>query len=111
MSEQNKALVLNFIHCVNVRDWEGLRTLLAPHFVRHSQSAGDPEVRSADELVSFLKNECITFPDAQETVLDLVAEGQRLQRVLAFSAPSWGVWARIHRPAKYSLRPPSRFIA
>jgi len=78
MSEQNKALVLNFIHCVNVRDWEGLRRLLAPHFVRHSQSAGDPEVRSADELVSFLKNECITFPDAQETVLDLVAEGQKV---------------------------------
>ena len=52
--------------------------LLTPHFVRHSNAGGDPEVRSAAELITFLKNECVAFPDAQETVLDLVAEGEKV---------------------------------
>lgn len=78
MFEQNKTLIRSFINSVNARDWESVRLLLAPHFVRHSNAGGDPEVRSADELITFLKNECATFPNAQETLLDLVAEGERV---------------------------------
>jgi len=78
MSEQNKTLIRSFINAVNSRDWENLRILLAPRFVRHSYAAGDPEVRSADELIDYLRNECATFPDAQETLLDLVAEGEKV---------------------------------
>ena len=78
MSEQNKTLIRSFINAVNSRDWENLRILLAPGFVRHSSAAGDPEVRSADELIDYLRNECATFPDAQETLLDLVAEGEKV---------------------------------
>jgi predicted ester cyclase len=37
---------------------------------------GPREVRSAEELITYLKGEYITFPDAEETVLDLVAEGE-----------------------------------
>jgi len=78
MFEQNKTLIRSFINSVNSRDWENLRMLLAAHFVRHSYAAGDPEVRSADELIDFLRNECTTFPDAQETLLDLVAEDEKV---------------------------------
>jgi len=78
MFEQNKTLISSFINSVNARDWESLRMLLAPDFVRHSNAAGDPEVHSANELIAFLKNEYASFPDAQETVLDLVAEGERV---------------------------------
>lgn len=62
MSEQNKTLIRGFLNSVNSRDWENLRMLLAPHFVRHSCAAGDPEVRSADELIDFLRNECTVEP-------------------------------------------------
>jgi steroid delta-isomerase-like uncharacterized protein len=78
MSEQNKKLVRNLIYSVNSRDWESLRMLLTQHFIRHSNAGGDPEVCSAAELITFLKNECVAFPDAQETVLDLVAEGEKV---------------------------------
>jgi predicted ester cyclase len=78
MSETNKAVIRSFVSAVNARNWDNLRMLLVPQFVRHSSAGGAPEVRSAEELITYLKNEYVTFPDAEETVLDLVAEGQRV---------------------------------
>jgi predicted ester cyclase len=76
MSETKKAVIRSFVKSVNAQDWDSLRNLLVPHFVRHSNAGGVPEVRSAEELITFLKNEYVTFPDAEETLLDLVAEGE-----------------------------------
>jgi len=75
MSEANKAVLRDFVESVNTQNWDRLRSLLDPHFVRHS-NAGGTEIRSAEELISYLKNEYATFPDAEETLLDLVAEGE-----------------------------------
>jgi predicted ester cyclase len=74
MSEPNKAVIRSFVNSVNTRNWDSLRILLVPHFIRHSNAGGAPEVRSAEELITYLKNEYVTFPDAEETLLDLVAE-------------------------------------
>ena len=76
MSETNKAVIRSFVSAVNNHNWDHLRMLLVPDFVRHSNAGGVPEVRSAEELITYLKNEYVTFPDAEETVLDLVAEGE-----------------------------------
>src|SRR5271169_1033582 len=76
MSETNKAVIRSFVSAMNTQNWDSLRILLVPHFVRHSNAGGVPEVRSAEALITYLKNEYITFPDAQETLLDLVAEGE-----------------------------------
>lgn len=76
MSETNKAMIRSFVDSVNTHSWDSLRILLAPHFIRHSNAAGVPEVRSAEEFITYLKNEYVTFPDAEETLLDLVAEGE-----------------------------------
>jgi steroid delta-isomerase-like uncharacterized protein len=78
MSEANKAVIHSFVKSVNAQDWDSLRKLVVPQFVRHSNAGGEPEVRSAEELITFLKNEYVTFPDAEETLLDLVAEGARV---------------------------------
>jgi steroid delta-isomerase-like uncharacterized protein len=78
MSDRNKAVIRKFIESVNTKNWDGLRTLLAPHFVRHSNAAGAPEPHSAEELITWLQNESIAFPDAAETLLDLVAEGEQV---------------------------------
>jgi predicted ester cyclase len=78
MSEENKSLVRSFVDAVNAQDWSRVRDLVAPDFTRHSAAAGEPEVRSAEELVAFLQAEFATFPDATEALLDLVAEGDRV---------------------------------
>lgn len=76
--EQSKLIVRAFADAVNARNWARVTELLAPDFRRHSNAAGGPAVRSADELVAFLKAECIAFPDAREAILDLVAEADKV---------------------------------
>lgn len=78
MSAANKAVVRAFVEAVNAQDWPRVIDLLAPDFTRHSAAAGEPQVRSAKDLVAFLQAEFVTFPDATETLVDLVAEGDRV---------------------------------
>jgi steroid delta-isomerase-like uncharacterized protein len=78
MSEQNKSLVRAFVDAINAQDWQRALGLLASDFKRHSTAAGEPAVKSAKELVAFLQAEFDTFPDACETLLDLVAEGDKV---------------------------------
>lgn len=78
MSERNKSLVRAFVDAINSQDWQRVLGLLASDFKRHSTAAGEPGVNSADELVAFLQAEFTTFPDAFETLLDLVEEGDKV---------------------------------
>jgi steroid delta-isomerase-like uncharacterized protein len=78
MSAANKAVVRAFVEAVNAQDWPRVIDLLAPDFTRHSAAAGEPQVRSAKDLVAFLQAEFATFPDAKETLVDLVAEVDRV---------------------------------
>lgn len=50
--------------------------MVAPHFVRHSCSA--PEIHSLDELKRYLRSEFEIFPGAQETIEDILAEGDKV---------------------------------
>lgn len=78
MSQENKRLVRSFVDAINVQDWPWVTSLVAADFTRHSTAAGEPGIRSAKELVAFLQAEFVTFPDASETLLDLVAEGEKV---------------------------------
>ncbi len=78
MPERNKSLVRAFVDAINAQDWQRVLGLLAVDFKRHSTAAGEPAVNSAKDLVAFLQAEFVTFPDACETLLDLVAEGDRV---------------------------------
>jgi len=78
MSQQNKSLVQAFVEAINAQDWPRVLTLLASDFTRHSTAAGEPGVRSSKDLVAFLQAEFATFPDATETLLDLVAERDKV---------------------------------
>ncbi|MBI2950248.1 MAG: ester cyclase [Verrucomicrobia bacterium] len=77
-TEQHKALVQAFVQAVNQQDWKRLDELVAPDFVRHSSTFGQPPIRSRDQLREFLVGEFGTFPDAQETIHFLVAEGDKV---------------------------------
>lgn len=50
--------------------------MVAPDFVRHSDAA--PGVRSREELIRYLRGEYETFPDARETIEDMVSEGSKI---------------------------------
>ncbi len=78
MSEQNKSLIRAFVEAINAQDWERVLGLLATDFKRHSTAAGEPAVNSAEGLVGFLQTEFVTFPDASESLLDLIAEGDKV---------------------------------
>jgi hypothetical protein len=66
MFETNKAVIRSFVDSVNTQNWDRLRILLSPNFIRHSNAAGTAEVRSAEELITYLKGEYVTFPDAEQ---------------------------------------------
>lgn len=78
VQEDSKSTVHAFVDAINTKDWARLRSVLAPDFKRHSVAAGEPGVRSAEDLIAFLLAEYATFPDAHETLLDLVAEGEKV---------------------------------
>lgn len=76
-------------------DWDALDELVAPDFVRHSTAAGSPGVSSRDELKRYPRAEYLAFPDAQETLLDLVAEADYLAiyRIAAGRiVEAWAEW-------------------
>ena len=89
-SEQNKGVVRAFVEAVNQKDWRRVEDLLAPDFVRHSSTFGQPQIRSRDQLREFLSGEAITFPDAHETVHFLVAEGDMVAVHSAFRGTQRG---------------------
>src|SRR5262249_5243809 len=86
----NKGVVRAFVAAINAQDWGRLDELVAPDFVRHSHAAGPQQVRSRDDLVTFLRGEFETFPDAQETLEDLVAEGDKVAARHTFRGPPRG---------------------
>jgi steroid delta-isomerase-like uncharacterized protein len=73
-----KQTVQAFINAINSQEWTRLDSLVATNFVRHSVAAGDPPVQSRSDLVMFLRREFENFPDTQETILDIFAEGEKV---------------------------------
>lgn len=67
-----------FVEAVNAQNWRALDKLIASNFVRHSEAGGQPGVQSRSDLVSFLRNEYQVFPDAHETIEDMIAEGDKV---------------------------------
>jgi steroid delta-isomerase-like uncharacterized protein len=76
-AEQNRAVVQAFVETINAQDWNGLDELVAREFIRHSRAAGS-EVRSREQLKAYFQREFETFPDAMETVEDLIVEGDKV---------------------------------
>jgi steroid delta-isomerase-like uncharacterized protein len=73
-----KQTIQAYVDAINCQDWTRLDSLVAPDFVRHSIAAGEPAVRSRADLADFLRREYETFPDAQEAILDIFAEGEKV---------------------------------
>lgn len=90
--EANKRVVRAFTEAVNRRDWDALDGLVAADFVRHSTAA--PGVSSRDDLKRYLRSEFAIFPDAYESVEDLVAERDRVAVRHSFRGTQTGPMGR-----------------
>jgi len=92
-TEANKQVVREFVDAINRQDWHRFEELVASDFVRHSNTYGQPPIRSRDQLRKFLAGEAGTFPDAHETVHFLVAEGDMVTVHSAFQGTARAAWA------------------
>lgn len=66
-----KTIVQAFVNAVN---WHAIETLVATGFTRHSIAASEIGVRSRLDLIKFLRSEYITFPDANEQIVAILGE-------------------------------------
>lgn len=77
-TEQNKAIVKRFNReCIEQTNSASFKELLAHDCVNHTAPAGTPN--GADSMVNFLSNILKPgFPDLKVTILDQVAEGDKV---------------------------------
>jgi len=86
----SKAVVRDMVDAVNAHNWERVGDLLAADVVRHSCTVGRPVVQGREQLVEFLKEELVAFPDAQEHIHFLFGEGDLVAARMGFRATQTG---------------------
>jgi len=79
--EQNKALVNSFGQASNARNFDAIRAMLVPEFVRHCQATPEVVVENREQFIEYLKADAKVFPDSRQTLQNIVAEGD----LVAFS--------------------------
>ena len=87
----SKAIVQAFVDAVNNQDWQAIETLVAANFARHSNAAGEIGVHSRLDLIKFLRAEYITFPDANEQIVDILGEGDKVAVRMRFRGTQAGI--------------------
>ncbi len=73
--EQNKAMVRAFGEASNAKNFDAIRAMLVPGFVRHSQATPDVVVQNSEQFIEYLKADATMFPDSRQTLQNIVAEG------------------------------------
>ena len=73
---QNKALVHQFADRINARDLEGALTHLDPNHIEHAVMPAMPS--GAEAVRAFFSRLFAGFPDVQTTILDTIAEGDKV---------------------------------
>jgi steroid delta-isomerase-like uncharacterized protein len=74
--EENKALVHTFADQINARDLEAALTLFGPNHLEHAAYPGMPA--GVEAVRAFFSMLFAGFPDAQTTILDTIAEGDKV---------------------------------
>lgn len=88
--ENNKATVTAFLLAISEQEWATLDALVAEDVVRRSRTYGQPQIRGRSQLIEFLKAEAMTFPDANQKILYLVAEEEKVAAALQFTGTQKG---------------------
>ena len=72
MSEQNKAVIRDFLDAINKQDLERLGQFLAPTFVWHGRSLG--EIEGVEPFKEMVRSFYAAMPDLNVQIDDLIAE-------------------------------------
>lgn len=90
-SESNKQLVRQFTETLNAADWDGLDSLVAPDFRRHSQATtASPELTSREAFKRLQQQFLASFPDQRVTIDVLVAEGDKVAAYATYAGTNTG---------------------
>lgn len=78
--EENREIIRRVIkEGVNEHRLEVFREMLAPDYARHSQATTEaPEIRGVEAMLEFLQASFIAFPDWQEKIELMIAEGDKV---------------------------------
>jgi steroid delta-isomerase-like uncharacterized protein len=88
-TERNKAVIRRFVQAVqNEKDFEAYDELNDPAFVNLSSPPGLPNDREGGKL--FLQAFAAAYPDAEFTIQDMVAEGDRVVTKKTFTGTNTG---------------------
>jgi len=74
--EQNKALMYQLADRINAKDLESALTLFNPNYVEHSAAPGMPT--GVEAVRAYFSMLFAGFPDVHATILDLIAEGDKV---------------------------------
>ncbi len=74
--EHNKALVHTIADRINAKNLEDALTLFGPNHVEHAAYPGMPS--GVEAVRAFFSMLFVGFPDAQTTILDTIAEGDKV---------------------------------
>jgi len=72
---ENKSLFNRFGEALNARNFDAVRDLLAPDFVRHCQATPDVVIKNREQFLEYLKMDALVFPDSVQTAERVVVEG------------------------------------
>ena len=73
---QNKALIHEFADRINAKDLDGAMTFFGPNHIEHTVMPGMPA--GAEAVRMFFSMLLAGFPDVQTTILDTLAEGDKV---------------------------------
>ena len=75
-TEQNKALIRQLAARINAKDLESALTLFSPNYVEHSALPG--MAAGLEAVRAYFSMLFAGFPNAQTTILDTIAEGNKV---------------------------------
>jgi steroid delta-isomerase-like uncharacterized protein len=94
LEEQNKALATHMLEAWSKGDFDAVKEMVAPEFVRYIPS-NKIDIRSLKELVEFGKALHIGFPDVNFRIEELYAVGDRVAYRYTMRGTHQGEWAGI----------------
>ena len=96
LTDDNKALVQRFYEeIINQKNLAALNLFVAPNAVNHTVPSGLPQ--APNQFISMHLN---AFPDAQVTVEDLLADGDKVVARVSFNATHHGAFRSISPTGK-----------
>lgn len=87
--KENKALVRKFVDAYNNRNLDVFDELLAPNYFDHTSQV------DREGLKQLMTMAFTAFPDFQETIEDIIAEGNKVWARITFTGTHTGEWMGI----------------